>query len=328
MGKQNTSVTEFILLGFPGTHRFQVLLFIAFLSSYLVTLMGNILIMALVWADYRLRTPMYLFIANLSLLEVLLTSTVMPKMLVNMVNKRNTISFTSCIVQAYFYFLVGSTEFFLLAVMSSDRYVAICYPLQYANIMTTQACLRLVAASWMWGFLALIVPTILVVRLPYCGPNVIDHFFCDVTPLLKLSCSNTWTIEVVEFAMSSLLLLGSLLVTVVSYAFIITTVLRIPSPKGRQKAFSTCTSHIVVVMLFYGSSIFIYVRPRKSHSLDLNKVASIMNTVVTPLLNPFIYSLRNKKVKEALRDTLKRKLYSFKKPQLVSKRGNCVKNER
>ncbi|XP_006039056.1 olfactory receptor 6T1-like [Alligator sinensis] len=298
------SVTEFILVGFPGTYKFQVLLFATFFSIYTVTMMGNLLIIMLVFADYQLHTPMYIFIANLSILEVLLTSTVIPKMLANMV-------IPSCITQAYFYFLTGSTEFFLLAVMSFDRYVAICNPLRYAVIMSTHVCFQLVAASWTWGFLALITPTILVSQLSYCGPNVINHFFCDVAPLLKLSCSDTYIIEVVEFAISALLLLGSLLVTVVSYTVIIATILRIPSAADHQKAFSTCASHIIVVTLFYGSSIFIYVRPNKSQSLDLDRAASILNTVVTPLLNPFIYSLRNKQVKEALRDVLRKKIYYF-----------------
>ncbi|XP_028560185.2 olfactory receptor 6M1-like [Podarcis muralis] len=309
MRNQTRNVTEFILLGFAGTKRVELVLFTLFFISYVFALVGNFIIIALVWCERTLHSPMYMFIANLSFLETLYTTAVIPKMLVNFMSQRKSIAFHSCILQVYIYFSAGSSEFFLLAVMSFDRYLAICNPLRYTAIMTLRLCLLLIAASWMWGFFAVLPPTILVSQLPFCGPNSINHFFCDVDPILKLASSDVRKIEMINFVNSALLLLGSLLLTSVSYISIIGTVLRIPSAKGRQKAFSTCASHLIVVTLFYGSSIFIYVQPQKNHSLDLNKVASILNTVITPLLNPFIYSLRNKKVKEALRHLTRRKIF-------------------
>lgn len=306
MKNQTRSVSEFILLGFSGATRFEPLFFTLFFITYTVALVGNFLIITVVWCENSLHSPMYMFIANLSLLEALYTTTVVPKMLADFFSQRKSISFSKCIFQAYLYFSAGSSEFFLLGVMSFDRYVAICNPLRYAAIMNTHFCMHLIAASWMSGFLLILPPAILVLQLPFCGPNVINHFFCDVSPLLKLACFDTKSIELMNFANAAFFLLGSLLVTGVSYIFIITSVVKIPSAKGRQKAFSTCAAHLMVVTLFYGSSIFIYVQPQENHSLDLNKVASILNTVVTPLLNPFIYSLRNKKVKEALKCVVRR----------------------
>ncbi|XP_053217149.1 LOW QUALITY PROTEIN: olfactory receptor 6M1-like [Podarcis raffonei] len=307
--RNQTTVNEFILLGFIGTKRVEPLLFILFFITYTVAMVGNFIFITLVFCENSLHSPMYMFIANLSFLEIIFTTTVIPKMLFNFMSQRKSIAFHSCILQAYIYFSTGSTEFFLLAIMSFDRYLAICNPLRYAAIMSTHVCFQLIAASWMWGFFAVLPPTILVGQLPFCGPNSINHFFCDVDPVLKLACFDVKKIEIINFVNSALLLLGSLLVTSVSYIFIIATVLRIPSAKGRQKAFSTCASHLIVVTLFYGSSIFIYVQPQKNHSLDLNKVASILNTVITPLMNPFIYSLRNEKVKEALDHLVRRKIF-------------------
>ncbi|XP_007442983.1 olfactory receptor 6M1-like [Python bivittatus] len=306
--KNQTIVTEFILLGFSANKRLEPLFFSSVCITYTVALLGNFVIITLVWCDHSLHSPMYIFIANLSFLETLYTTTVIPKMLDNLMNQRKSITSQNCILQAYFYFSAGSTEFFLLAVMSFDRYIAICNPLRYTAIMNTPFCIKLLAASWMWGYFVVIPPAILVGQLPFCGPNAINHFFCDVDPLLRLACSDTRNIKIISFVSSALLLLGSLLVTGISYIFIIATVIRIPSAKGRQKAFSTCASHLIVVTLFYGSSIFIYVQPQKSYSLDLNKAASILNTVITPLLNPFIYSLRNKKVKEALAHFIRKKI--------------------
>ncbi|XP_062992713.1 olfactory receptor 6M1-like [Elgaria multicarinata webbii] len=308
MRNQTRTVTEFMLLGFSGNKTVEVTVFTLFFISYTIALVGNLTIITLVWCDNSLHTPMYIFIANLSFLEAIYTTAVIPKMLVNLMSQRKSISFNSCILQAYIYFSAGSTEFFLLAVMSFDRYIAICNPLRYASIMSTHFCLQLTAASWMWGFFSVIPPALLVGELPFCGPNAINHFFCDVDPLLKLACFETRNIAMINIFNAALLHLSSLMVTGVSYMFIISTVVRIPSAEGRQKALSTCASHLIVVTLFYGSSIFIYVQPQKRHSLDLNKVASILNTVITPLLNPFIYSLRNKQVKEALERLTRRKI--------------------
>ncbi|KAM5168344.1 olfactory receptor 6S1-like [Callospermophilus lateralis] len=303
-GSNLTRVTEFILLGFQNEKPVNILLFSVFLLMYLTSLVGNTLIILLVCCDRRLHSPMYFFVANLSFLEVAITSTVVPEMLANTFSLTKAISFVGCLTQSFFYFLLGSTEFFLLAVMSFDRYVAICNPLRYALIMNRQTCAALLLGSYVGAFLSILAPSVLTAPLPFCGPNVVNHFFCDSAPVLKLVCADTSLAELADFASSAVLLLGSLLLTGVSYTCIIITVLRMPSAQGRHKAFSTCASHITVVTLYYGSSIFIYVRPRKGGVMDMNKFATVLNTIVTPMLNPFIYSLRNEKVKGSLRDAL------------------------
>uniref|UniRef100_H0XV04 Olfactory receptor n=1 Tax=Otolemur garnettii TaxID=30611 RepID=H0XV04_OTOGA len=300
--RNETQVTEFILLGFQNEKEVEMLLFFTFLLMYMISLLGNTMIILLVCCDYRLHSPMYFFVVNLSFLEVAITSTVVPKMLTNIFSLTKTISFVGCLTQSFFYFLLGSTEFFILAVMSFDRYVAICNPLKYAVIMNRQMCIMLLLGSYVGGFLSILGSSILTAALPFCGPNVINHFFCDSAPVLKLVCADVSLVELTDFISSAVLLLGSLLLTGVSYIYIIITILRIPSVQGRQKAFSTCASHITVVALYYGSSIFIYVRPQKGNVTDVNKFATVLNTIVTPMLNPFIYSLRNEKVKESLSD--------------------------
>ncbi|XP_022347356.1 olfactory receptor 6M1-like [Enhydra lutris kenyoni] len=300
--RNKTRVTEFILLGFETEKEVEILIFSEFLLMYMISLIGNTMIILLVCVDYRLHSPMYFFVANLSFLEVAITSTVVPKMLANTFSLTKAISFMGCLTQSIFYFLLGSTEFFILAVMSFDRYIAICNPLRYAIIMNTQTCMFL-AGSYLGAFLSMLSPSILTAPLIFCGPNKIHHFFCDRAPMLQLTCTDISLAEVVDFISSAVLLLGSLLLTGVSYTYIVITILRIPTVQGRQKAFSTCVSHITVVTIYYGSSIFLYVRPKKGNAMSINKFATVLNTVVTPMLNPSIYSLRNEKVKESLRDT-------------------------
>ncbi|XP_069488914.1 olfactory receptor 6M1-like [Ambystoma mexicanum] len=300
-----TMVTEFILVGFSVTSEWGLVLSLLFLVIYLITVTGNVIIIALVCTDYRLHTPMYFFLSNLSLLEVLLTSVIVPRMLANLMAGRKSVSFAGCVSQSYFYFSLGVGEVFLLGVMSLDRYVAICNPLRYSTIMNGKRCLQLAVGSWAVSFVTFIGPALLVSSLPYCGPNVLNHFFCDNVTLFKLSCTDTRNLELMDFIIASTVVFSSLLLTIISYIYIITTILCIPSTQGRQKAFSTCASHITVVSIFYGSTLFMYVRPTQS-SLDLKKVVALMTAIVTPLLNPFIYCLRNAKVKEALRDTLQR----------------------
>ncbi|XP_059029402.1 olfactory receptor 6M1-like [Mustela lutreola] len=301
--RNRTRVTEFILLGFQTEKEVEILIFSAFLLMYMISLIGNTMIILLVCVDYRLHSPMYLFVANLSFLEVAITSTVVPKMLANTFSLTKAISFMGCLTQSIFYFLLGSTEFFILAVMSFDRYIAICNPLRYTIIMNTQTCIILLVGSYIGAFLSMLSPAILTAPLIFCGPNKIHHFFCDRAPMLQLACTDISLAEVADFISSAVLLLGSLLLTGVSYTYIVITILRIPTMQGQQKAFSTCVSHITVVTIYYGSSIFLYVRPKKGNATSINKFATVMNTVVTPMLNPFIYSLRNEKVKESLRDT-------------------------
>ncbi|XP_006031645.2 olfactory receptor 6M1-like [Alligator sinensis] len=308
-----TGVTEFILVGFPNIFEVEIILFVIFFLIYLVTVLGNSLIIVLICIDHRLHSPMYYFLSNLSFIEIFMTSAVVPKMLANFLSEKKTISFAGCFSQSYFYFLMGTTEFILFAVMSYDRYIAICNPLRYSTIMTEKICIQLVIGSWVGGFFMVLSSLILKTRLPYCGPNVINHYFCDSAPLLHLACADIRFIEVTDFVVSLVLLLGSLSLTVVSYIYIISTTLKIPSAQGRQKAFATCASHFTVVSIGFGITMFVYVRPSQTDSVKFNKVLSVLSSIMTPFLNPFIFSLRNEQMKEAIRDALKKYLAMTKK---------------
>ncbi|XP_054850385.1 olfactory receptor 6M1-like [Eublepharis macularius] len=299
-------VTEFILIGFQVPKSVANLLFVVLLAVFLLTLAGNITIITLVCLAQQLQTAMYFFLCNLSLLEILYVLTLTPKMLVNLVSLNKTISFLGCAAQCYFYFFLGTAEFILISVMSFDRYVAICHPLRYAVIVNGHVCTWLVLGCWIGAFLSTIGPIVLLFQLSFCGSNVIDHFFCDYAPLIKLSCNDVHFILALESILSSVVLLSSLSVTGVSYLYIITTIVRMQTAKSRLKAFSTCASHLTVASIFYGSAIFMYSLPSQGRSRDAQKAVAILTAVVTPLLNPFIYTLRNEKVKEALRDCLKR----------------------
>ncbi|XP_006895689.1 PREDICTED: olfactory receptor 6M1-like [Elephantulus edwardii] len=310
--QNQTTVTEFILTAFPALQKLQISLFVVLLFIYMLTLTGNIVIISLIWIDTRFQTPMYFFLSNLSVLDILYTTSITPKLLSCLIEEKKTISFAGCITQTYFYFFLGTVEFILLVVMSFDCYVAICNPLRYAIIMNSRVCLLMVLSCWVGAFLSVLCPTIVVSRLPFCYKEI-RHFFCDIAPLLQVACIDTHFIEKINFLLSSLIILTSLMLTTVSYTYIITTILRIPSAQGRQKAFSTCASHITILSIAYGSNIFMYVRPSQSHSLDFDKVTAVLVTMVTPLLNPFIYSLRNEKVKEALREAINRFGFLFHK---------------
>uniref|UniRef100_A0A6P8PAC2 Olfactory receptor n=1 Tax=Geotrypetes seraphini TaxID=260995 RepID=A0A6P8PAC2_GEOSA len=307
MGWRNqTAVTEFILHGFPRIPQLQISLFVLLFVVYLVTLTGNILMIVVIWLDYRLHTPMYLFLINLSFIETSFISLLVPKILVDFMSEEKTITFNGCMAQCYFYFLMGTTDFFLLATMSYDRYVAICHPLHYPAIMTNMLCVKLVLGCWAVSSFLLLPPIIMLSRLPFCGPKVINHFFCDSSTLLTLACTNTDFIKLINLVISIVAVVGPLLLIVVSYMYIINTILRIPSVHGRNKAFSTCASHLSIVTISFGSAIFIEIRPTGKKSTDLDKLVHLVSSILAPLLNPFIYTLRNEKVKEALRDTLNR----------------------
>ncbi|XP_069819508.1 olfactory receptor 6F1-like [Dendropsophus ebraccatus] len=295
-----TIVTEFILLGFSGLKNIKVLLFAIFLFIYIVTITGNSIIVAIVYGDVHLHTPMYFFLSNLSCLEILYTSNIIPKMLFNIIMENPTVPFTGCIFQLYLFGSLGSTECFLLGVMAYDRYVAICKPLHYSLLMTNRKSILMSLCSWSAGFIATFGAIVLVSNLDFCGPNKIKHFFCDLQPVLKLSCKNAYTMETVSWILASTILLGSCLLTLASYIRIMLTTIQIPSSKSRQKAFSTCSAHLTVVLIFYGAMIFMYVTPNSVKSEELNKISSLLYTVVTPFMNPFIYTLRNKDVKQAL----------------------------
>ncbi|XP_077169471.1 olfactory receptor 6M1-like [Paroedura picta] len=304
-GKGNsTPVTEFILVGFPNPWKIEILLFLLFFFILVATMIGNTIIITLIVIDYRLHSPMYFFLCNLSFIEILITLTIVPKMMENFILEKKSISFYGCIAQSYFYFLFGTSEYVLLAMMSCDRNTAICYPLRYNSIMNRKICLCLVISSWMSGFFSILVPTVMKLGLSYCGPNVINHFFCDSAPLLHLACSDICLVELIDFIVSLPIVLGSLFLTLISYFYIISTILRIPSATGRQKAFSTCASHFTVVTIGYGTSIFIYVRPSQASSMNLNKMASLVTTAVTPMLNPIIFTFRNRKVQEVFWDSI------------------------
>ncbi|KAM9201870.1 LOW QUALITY PROTEIN: olfactory receptor 6S1 [Dugong dugon] len=306
LGKnQSSSVTEFVLAGFPNLNSTKVELFSVFLLVYLLTPTGSVLIVGVVGADTRLQTPMYFFLGNLSCLEILLTSIIIPKMLSKFLLSQHTISFAACITQFYLYFFLGASEFLLLAIMSVDRYLAICHPLRYPLLMSGAVCFCVTLACWMGGLLLVLGPTVAVALLPFCGQDAVVRHFCDSGPLLHLACANTKRLEEVDFILASLVIVSSLMITAASYGHIVLAVLSIPSASGRQKTFSTCTSHLMVVTLFYGSAIFLYV-PSQSGSVDTNWEVAIVTTFVTPLLNPFIYTLRNEQVKEALKDMFKK----------------------
>ncbi|XP_052518415.1 olfactory receptor 6M1-like [Budorcas taxicolor] len=313
MDVQNqTTVTEFILTAFPALQKLQIFLFVVLLFTYMLILTGNGVIISLIWADSRLQTPMYFFLSNLSLLDISYTSSVTPKLLSFLLKDRKTISLAGCISQTYFFFFLGTVEFILLVVMSFDRYVAICNPLRYTIVMNSRLCLLLVLGCWVGAFLSVLCPVILLSRLPFCHEEI-NHFFCDIAPLLQVACIDTHFLEMINFLLSSLILLTSLVITTVSYTYIISTILRIPSAQGRQKAFSTCASHITVVSIAYGSNIFMYVRPSQSHSLEFDKVTAVFTIMVTPLLNPFIYSLRNETVKDVFRDAVNKIISSLQR---------------
>ncbi|XP_054660789.1 olfactory receptor 1013-like [Grus americana] len=299
---------DFVLLGIRDVPTLQYLLFLLLLMIYSVTMIGNILIVVLVVADRHLHTPMYFFLGNLSSLETCYSSTILPRLLASFLSGESSISAHGCMAQFYFFASLATTECYLLAAMSYDRYLAICQPLLYASLMTWKVSLHLAAASWLGGSLLLVVVTVFLSQLQFCGPKAIDHFFCEFTPLLELACSNTKVFTLIGFVFAFLDLVFPFLFTLASYMCIIAAILRIPSSTGRQKAFSTCSSHLSVVTVYYGTLFVVYMLPRTGPLRQLNKVFSFFYTILTPLVNPLIYSLRNSEVKEAIRKVLRKAL--------------------
>ncbi|XP_069488902.1 olfactory receptor 11H6-like [Ambystoma mexicanum] len=295
-----STVTFFIFQGFSSNHWVQRGLFILFLMDYLLTLTGNVGIIFIIRADVQLQKPMYFLLSHLSFLEIWYTSSIMPNLLVGLLQDVKRISFAGCFAQFYFMFSLGTTEYFILMIMGYDRFLAICKPLHYHKCMSSQACLLLVLSCWMAGFLWFLVPIFLISQLPFCGMNIINHFLCDRGPLMALSCQYVYITEVTFFISTTVLNLCNFLLILVSYAFIISTILRMPSATGRQKAFSTCASHLTVVSMFFGSVMFMYMRPPGKHSFSMDKVVALLYTVITPMLNPLIYALRSKDFKKAM----------------------------
>ncbi|XP_076967059.1 olfactory receptor 6C3-like [Tamandua tetradactyla] len=297
-----TVVTTFTLLGLTDDPNWQIAIFPFLFLTYLLSITVNLTIILLTLVDSHLKTPMYFFLRNFSFLEISLTSACIPRFLVSIMTMDKTISYNACLTQLFFLIFLGASEFFLLAVMSYDRYVAICRPLHYATIMSSRVCNQLVLSSLLSGLLTISPGYTMILELEFCDANIIDHFACDYSPILKLSCTDTWVIEFISFIMAIIILLITLALVIVSYANIIRTILKIPSAKQRKKAFSTCSSHMIVVSISYGSCIFMYIKPSAEERVSLNKGVAILITSVAPILNPFIYTLRNKQVKQALKD--------------------------
>ena len=298
-GENQTVLFEFIILGFSNLNELKFLLFTIFLVAYICTLGGNIFIILVTMIDPRLHTPMYFFLENLAFLDICYTTTNVPQMMVHLLSEKKSISYGGCVAQLFaFIFFVGS-ECLLLAAMAYDRYIAICKPLRYLVIMNKVLYSQLATSCWTGGFLNSVVHTVLTFRLPFCGNNKINYFFCDIPPLLILSCGDTSVNELALLSIGVFIGWTPFLCIILSYLYIISTILRIRSSEGRQKAFSTCASHLIIVLLYFGSSIFTYVRPISAYSLEKDRLISVLYSVVTPMLNPIIYSLRNKDIKEA-----------------------------
>ncbi|XP_073206627.1 olfactory receptor 8U9-like [Lepidochelys kempii] len=304
----HSEATEFILSGLTDRPELQVPLFVVSLLIYGITLVGNGGMLLLITIDPRLHTSMYFFLRNLSFCDLCISLIISPKMLLNFLAERKSISYTACAVQMYLSFVFGDVECLLLAVMAYDRYVAICNPLLYTVTMSRRLCKQLVAAVYAVGVVDSMIHTCCTFRLSFCSSNIINHFFCDILPLLALSCSDTRINEIVMFALTSCITGSSFVTVLLSYVYIISTILQIRSAEGWRKAFSTCSFHLTTVVLSFGTLLFMYLRPASSYSMDRDKVASVFYTLVIPMLNPLIYSLRNTEVKDALRKAMKKLL--------------------
>ncbi|XP_057614149.1 olfactory receptor 12-like [Chionomys nivalis] len=299
--KRNYSeVTEFILLGFTAPPKFQVFLFLVFLMIYMVTVVGNVSMIMIIKMNSRFQTPMYFFLRNLSYLDLCYSTVIAPKTLANFLTSEKKISYNGCATQFFFFALFVTTEGFLLAVMAFDRFSAICSPLLYPVHMSQKVCIQLVTGSYICGCINSMVQTGFTFSLRFCGENRLDHFFCDVPALIKISCVDTFVNEIVLFILSALIIISTTTIILVSYGYILSTVLKIPSTQGRSKTFSTCGSHIAVVSLFYGTVFFMYAQPGSISSPKQSKIVAVFYTLIIPMLNPLIYSLRNRDVKDVV----------------------------
>nr|XP_014714313.2 olfactory receptor 6C3-like [Equus asinus] len=311
--RNHTMITEFVLLGISDNPELQVVIFTVLFMAYVLSVTGNLTIIILTLIDCRLKTPMYYFLRNFSFLEITFTSVSIPRFLRAITTRIKTISYNNCLAQLFFFICMGVSEFFLLTVMSYDRYIAICKPLRYTTIMNKKICTLLVLCSWLGGFLTIFPLLMLILQLDFCASNVIDHFSCDYFPILELSCSDTWHLEMIGFYFAFVTLLFTLALVILSYLRIISTILRIPSASQRKKAFSTCSSHMIVISISYGSCIFMYVKPSAKERASLTKGVAILNTSIAPMLNPFIYTLRNQQVKQAFKNLVHKVVFSRNK---------------
>ncbi|XP_071972456.1 olfactory receptor-like protein OLF1 [Engystomops pustulosus] len=299
-----SSPSMFILLGLSDVPYLQVTCFLIFLLMYIITLAGNLLLIIVVRINPNLQTPMYFFLSNLSFIDICFSSTIVPKILVNTLAKDRSISLIGCALQMYFSLALGATECIILAVMAFDRFAAICRPLHYSTIMSRMLCVTLAVGSWMTCFMNSSIHVFITFQLPYCKSHHISHFFCEIPPFLQISCTDTRLNEIAMYVSAGIIVMMSFFLTLISYIHIISTILKIQSSQGRQKTFSTCTSHLTVVTLYYGTIMFMYLRPRSAYLPETDKTVSILYTVVTPMMNPFIYSVRNKDVKFTIINTL------------------------
>ncbi|XP_070611098.1 olfactory receptor 5V1-like [Erythrolamprus reginae] len=302
----HTLVSEFVLLGFSNNTPGQVYLILLFLTIYLVTILGNFMIISLILVDSHLHSPMYFFLSHLSFLDVCYSTVTVPRILANLLLQRHTISFNLCFAQMFFLMVFSGSECWLLAIMAYDRYAAICQPLRYSHLMSPHVCIQAAVIIWIWGFLDAAVHTALASNLHFCGNNQIHHIFCDLPPLLKIACGNKSVSEITIHIATAFVGLGPFLFVVISYCYILASILRIRSNSGRQKAFSTCSSHLLVVILYFGNGSVNYNQPSAGYSLETDTLISTMYCIVTPMMNPLIYSLRNKEVKGALKKVLER----------------------
>ncbi|XP_006884001.1 PREDICTED: olfactory receptor 6C6-like [Elephantulus edwardii] len=305
---KNQSMENFILVGLTDDPQLQIVVFFFLFLNYLFSTMGNFVIILLTLLDARLKTPMYFFLRNFSFLEILFTTVCIPRFLITIVTKDKTISYNNCAAQLFFILLLGVTEFYLLAAMSYDRYVAICKPLHYPIIMSSRVCYQLVLSSWVTGFLIIFPPLVMGLKLEFCASRIIDHFMCETSPILQISCTDTHVLELMSFILAVVTLAVTLVLVILSYTYIIKTILKFPSAQQRTKAFSTCTSHMIVVSMTYGSCIFMYIKPSAKERVTVSKGVALLYTSIAPLLNPFIYTLRNQQVKEVFRDVLQKML--------------------
>ncbi|XP_025308503.1 olfactory receptor 5L1-like [Canis lupus dingo] len=311
MGEENcTSVTEFILLGLADAPELRVFLFLLFLLIYGVTVLGNLGMIAVIQVSSQLHTPMYFFLSHLSFVDFCYSTIIVPKMLPNILNRDKAISFLGCMVQFYLFCTYAITEVFLLAVMAYDRFVAICNPLLYMVTMSRNLCMELVSCCYLCGTACSLIHLCLALQIPSYRSDVINHFFCDLPPLLSLACSDVTMNELLLYIVATFNELTTILIILTSYLLILITILRMRSAEGRRKAFSTCASHLTAILVFHGTILFIYCRPGSGNSMDADKVATVFYTIVIPMLNPLIYSLRNKDVKEALRKVVSSKIFS------------------
>ncbi|KAG9462526.1 olfactory receptor 5A2-like [Eleutherodactylus coqui] len=301
MDKGNRTTMEFIFISFSNVPELQYFLFTSFLCIYCISVAAHMFLIVVYNLSSNLHTPMYFFLANFSFLEECYISTITPNMLKNLLSTDKTITFYGCAMQMYCFLLLGATECYLLAAMAYDRYNAICQPLLYNVIMCRNACVKLIMCSWIIGFTVAIIQTFLTFSLPFCGPNKINHFYCEIPPVMALACTDTQFNEIVTFIIVLLVIVGAFLLTIVSYTRIIWTIIKHHSAAGIKKTFSTSTSHLIVVTIFYGSGSVMYLRPKSTYGTDMDKFISLMYTVIAPLLNPFIYSFRNNDVKYAVR---------------------------